>query len=86
MALNVPVLCNDNPYQKRAVEESGAGLCVSLTAENFAAALLELLENNEQRERMATLGRQYITQFWNYEKVAADVFAVYQRLLNKTSV
>jgi glycosyltransferase involved in cell wall biosynthesis len=86
MALNVPVLCNDNPYQKRAVEESGAGLCVSLTAENFAAALLELLENTEQRERMTTLGRQYITQFWNYEKVAADVFAVYQRLLNKTSV
>lgn len=86
MALNVPVLCNDNPYQKRAVEESGAGLCVSMTAENFANALLELLENTEQRERMKTLGRQYITQFWNYEKVAADVFAVYQRLLNKTSV
>jgi len=86
MALNVPVLCNDNPYQKRAVEESGAGICVSLTAENFSNALLELLENTEQRQRMTTLGRQYITQFWNYEKVATDLFDVYQRLLKKTSI
>jgi hypothetical protein len=35
---------------------------------------------------MKTLGRQYIAQFWNYEKVAADVFDVYQRLLKKTSI
>ncbi len=86
MALNVPVLCNDNPYQEQAVNESGAGLCVSLTAENFADALLELLENNDQRKRMATLGRQYITDFWNYEKLATNVFAVYQNLLKKPSI
>jgi glycosyltransferase involved in cell wall biosynthesis len=86
MALNVPVLCNDNPYQEQAVKESGAGLCVSLTAENFAEALLELLENTAQRKRMATLGRQYITEFWNYEKLAADVFAVYQNLLKRSGI
>jgi glycosyltransferase involved in cell wall biosynthesis len=86
MALNVPVLCNDNPYQEQAVNESGAGLCVSLTAENFAEALLELLENTAQRKRMATLGRQYITEFWNYEKLAADVFAAYQNLLKRSSI
>lgn len=81
MALNIPVLCNDNPYQEQAVKESGAGLCVSLTAENFAEALLELLENTERRKLMATLGRQYITQFWNYETLASSVFDVYQNLL-----
>jgi len=86
MALNVPVLCNDNPYQEQAVKESGAGLCVSLSAENFAEALLELLENTAQRKRMATMGRQYITEFWNYEKLAADVFAVYQNLLKPHSI
>jgi glycosyltransferase involved in cell wall biosynthesis len=85
MALNVPVLCNDNPYQEKAVKESGSGLCVTLTAENFAEALLELLGNNERRKQMATSGRQYITQFWNYETVASSVFEVYQNLLKKTS-
>jgi glycosyltransferase involved in cell wall biosynthesis len=85
MALNVPVLCNDNPYQEKAVKESGSGLCVTLTAENFAEALLELLGNNERRKQMATSGRQYITQFWNYETVASSVFEVYKNLLKKTS-
>lgn len=86
MALNVPVLCNDNPDQAHAVRESGAGLCVSLSAENFAAALLELLENTERRKHMATVGRQYIAQFRSYEKLASEVFDVYQNLLKKPSI
>ncbi len=86
MALNVPVLCNDNPDQAQVIQESGAGLCVSLSAENFAEALLQLLENTEQRKQMATLGRQYITQFRNYEKLASAVFDVYQNLLKNPSI
>jgi glycosyltransferase involved in cell wall biosynthesis len=83
MALNIPVLCNDNPDQAQAIQQSGAGLCVSLSAENFAKALLELLENNERRKKMATVGRHYIAEFRSYEKLASSLFAVYQNLLRK---
>jgi glycosyltransferase involved in cell wall biosynthesis len=83
MALNVPVLCNDNPDQAQAIQQSGAGLCVSLSAENFAEALLELLENNERRKKMATVGRHYIAEFRSYQKLANSLFAVYQNLLRK---
>lgn len=83
MALNVPVLCNDNPDQAQAIQESGAGLCVSLSAENFAEALLEILENNERREQMAGVGRKYIAESRSYEKLASMVFNVYQHLLKK---
>ena len=81
MALNIPVLCNDNPDQEYIVQNSGAGLCVSLTGENFANALLELLENDQRREHMASVGRQYIAQFRSYEAIASAAFSVYQRLL-----
>jgi glycosyltransferase involved in cell wall biosynthesis len=86
MALNLPVLCNDNPDQAQAIQESGAGICVTLSAENFAEALLELLQNTERREQMATAGRKYIAQFRSYEKLSGDLFNVYQNLLRKTSV
>lgn len=86
MALNVPVLCNDNPDQARAIQESGAGLCVNLSAENFAEALLEILENKEQHQQMAAAGRKYIAENRSYEKIATDVFAVYQNLLKKPSI
>jgi glycosyltransferase involved in cell wall biosynthesis len=86
MALGLPVLCNDNPDQAYAIQESGAGLCVSLSAENFAKALLELLQNDKQRGQMATVGPQYIAKNRNYEKLAGELFVVYQNLLNQTSV
>lgn len=85
MALNVPVLCNDNPDQAQAIKESGAGLCVSMSAENFTEALIELLENREKREQMAAVGRKYIAEKRNYEKLANTVFTIYQYLLNKSS-
>ena len=85
MALNVPVLCNDNPDQAKAINESGAGLCVSMSAENFAEALLEILENKGKREQMAAAGRQYIAEARSYEKLASTVFNVYQNLLKKSS-
>lgn len=81
MALNIPVLCNDNPYQQQAVTESGAGLCVSLTAENFAEALLTILENDTARQQMANAGRAYIEQHWNYQTVTQDLAAMYRQLL-----
>jgi glycosyltransferase involved in cell wall biosynthesis len=85
MALNVPVLCNDNPDQAKAINESGAGLCVSMSAENFAEALLEILENKDRREQMAAAGRKYIAETRSYEKLASTVFNVYQNLLKKSS-
>jgi glycosyltransferase involved in cell wall biosynthesis len=86
MALNVPVLCNDNPDQAHIIQNSGAGLCVSMTAENFATALLELLENAELRKKMASVGRQYIAQHRSYETLARELVDVYQRLLKHSSV
>jgi glycosyltransferase involved in cell wall biosynthesis len=85
MALNIPVLCNDNPDQEKVTQESGAGICVSLTGEKFAEALLTLLQDTPRREQMAKVGRQYIAEFRSYEKLASSVFAVYQNLLKKSS-
>lgn len=84
MALNIPVLCNDNPDQKFLIEDSGAGLCVPMTGELFANALLELLQNHEQRQAMARVGREYIAKVRSYEQIAKQLFEEYCRLLNKS--
>lgn len=82
LALGVPVVCNDNPDQAAVVRESGAGLCVPYTAENFAAAVVTLLSmDGPTRTRMVANGRRYVAEHRDYTRIAAQVAAVYHQLL-----
>ncbi len=82
LALGLPVVCNDNPDQAAVVRESGAGLCVPYTAENFAAAVVTLLGlDAPARARMVADGRRYVAEHRDYPRIAAQVTAVYHQLL-----
>lgn len=83
MALGIPVIGSDNPDQAMSIIDSGAGLCVHLTPECFASALLELLQDEPLRLQMAQNGRQYIADVRNYDQLARKVFEVYRHLLTK---
>lgn len=81
LALGVPVVGNDNPDQERVLRDSGAGVCVTLSPESFAAALLALLADPGTRERMATRGRDFVRRFRNYDLLARQVAQVYAQLV-----
>lgn len=81
MALGVPVVGNDNPDQKKVLEESRGGLCVPLTADDFARAVCRLLADEPLRRSMASAGRLYIESRRGYDVLSRAVAAKYAELV-----
>lgn len=84
LALGVPVVCNDNPDQEQVIKESGAGLCVPYTAENFAKAIIKILcLDKAERNKMQVQGKDYVNHFRSYQKIGGDVANAYKHLLTE---
>ncbi|MBU6955394.1 glycosyltransferase family 4 protein [Hahella sp. HN01] len=84
MALGVPVVCNDNPDQQMVIEQSGAGLCVPYTAEDFANAAETLLkEAPEMRRQRMENAIRYLRTHRDYpviaRKLAGTYFAIHEK-------
>ena len=73
LALGLPVVCNDQPDQARVVRESRAGLCVDLTAESFASAILKLLDSPENARALGRAGRSWVGEHRDYRRLAGAV-------------
>ena len=78
MALGLPVVANDNPDQQQIIAESGAGLCVPITAQGFANATLTLLNDRKLRANMSALGKVYVAQQRSYQQLATGLAAAYK--------
>jgi glycosyltransferase involved in cell wall biosynthesis len=83
MAFGLPVLVNDQPDQERVVEESGAGICVPLTPENFANALMEMLGSPEKLAGWRKAGRPYVEARRSYQVIGAELASVYRELASE---
>lgn len=84
LALAVPVVCNDNPDQAQVIKDSGAGLCVPYTAEDFAGAIIKMLRlEKTERKKMQIQGKDYVNHFRSYQKIGDDVANAYKNLLSK---
>lgn len=80
MAFGLPIIANDNPDQAQVLAESGAGLCVELSAISFANAVMSLLSNTTQQAEMAGLGLDYIQKTRGYNNVSAKLAKKYFEL------
>lgn len=78
MALGLPVVANDNPDQQQIIAESGAGICVPITAQGFANATLTLLNDRKLRANMSALGKVYVAQQRSYQQLATGLAAAYK--------
>jgi glycosyltransferase involved in cell wall biosynthesis len=85
MALNIPVVMNDNPDQAQVAKESDAALCVPLTPESFAQATLQLLNDADTRAGMRQKGLAYVTQVRGYAQLASNLYQTYYKLISKLS-
>lgn len=81
LALGRPVVCNDHPEQSQIIAESGAGLCVPWSAEAFAGAIGELLENPAEAERLAARGPAWVAEHRTYPIIAKAVWEKYCELI-----
>ncbi|CAN4276171.1 RfaG Glycosyltransferase [Methylophilaceae bacterium] len=85
MALGLPVVMNDNPDQAQVAHESGAAVCVPNTAEDFAFAVIQLLDNPEKKASMQIKGSNYVRKVRDYQQIATGVSATYHHLISKLS-
>jgi len=81
MSMGKPVVANDHPEQRRVIEKSGAGLCVSYDEEEFAKAIIKLLRlPKEQLNRIGIKGRQFVEEYRSYKVIADMVENEYLRI------
>jgi glycosyltransferase involved in cell wall biosynthesis len=85
MALGLPVVMNDNPDQAQVAHESGAAVCVPNTAEDFAFAVIQLLDNPETKASMQIKGSNYVKKLRDYKQIATGLSATYYYLISKLS-
>lgn len=78
LALGVPVVCNDNPDQERVIRESGAGVCVPYSAQAFADAVIQLLQQADAGTLPAPeQGRAYVADCRSYSVISKQVAEAY---------
>ena len=70
MGMDKPVIGNDIPDQKEVIVDSGGGICVRYDEEEFASAIIELLDNFDKAKEMGKLGYQYVQKNRSYEVLA----------------
>lgn len=80
MALGKPSVANDQPDQKRVLEESGAGIAVPWEQEAFADGMEELLRHPEAAGEMGARGPDWVGANRSYSVIGAEVAGIYQRL------
>jgi glycosyltransferase involved in cell wall biosynthesis len=81
LALGIPGVANDIPDQQRVIADSGAGLCVPMDADAFAAATLRLLRAPDLAARCAGRGPPWVRRHRTYDILAREVALAYQRIL-----
>jgi len=70
MALELPVVANDNPDQAQILGESGAGICVPLTSNAFAESVVSLLRDPGRLSVMGQSGRAFVIKNRSYAHLA----------------
>lgn len=81
LALGIPSVANDIPDQAQVLAASGAGLCVPMQAEAFAAAILRLLREPGLAAGCAALGPDWVRAHRSYAILGRRVAQAYARIL-----
>jgi len=81
LALGIPSVANDIPDQKRVIDESGAGLCVPMEPGPFAAAVLQLLNDELLAAEFALRGPPYVRSCRTYDILSNNVAKIYNKIL-----
>ena len=86
MACGVPVVTTDQDYLRRVVEGSGAGTCVpQRDPEALAAAVAELLGDEELRRTMGRAGRRAVLETFSWQAHAEQLAGILEELAHPRS-
>ncbi|MEZ0232241.1 MAG: glycosyltransferase [Methylophilaceae bacterium] len=81
MAMGLPVVANDNPDQMEVIVNSKGGVCVSLTAKDFAEGVHNILCGHIDMRAVREKVKEYIVRNRSYDFLARDLSLTYQKLI-----
>lgn len=76
------VATNSSPDLVEDVKISNAGICTRYDVDDFAIAIVNLLENPEKAKEMGKRGRRYAEKNYGFEMLASRIEQRYAELLN----
>lgn len=83
-AAGVPVVSTDVGGVRDIVKEDETGLVTAVfNVESYHLALLDLIENEEKRQKMSQNGWNHVKEKFHYKRLCKDVENLYLELLNK---
>ena len=83
MALGKPVVANDHPEQADVLRQSGAGIVCAWDEQEFAAAIVELLNDPGRCGAMGAAGRRYVAEHRTHWAMVELVAGRYQMHLRE---
>ena len=83
MASGTPVVISDQVDIHREIAEAGAGLVTTLDPAEVAGAIGRLLDDPDAAERMGRAGEALAARRYSWERVAADVEALYEEVVGQ---
>ena len=84
MAAGIPVIASDFDSMKGIVERYDCGICVDpLDTDKISAAMVYLLENPDEAQRMGLNGRDAVQRELNWEKHSMLLLESYGKLMEK---
>jgi len=85
LAMGRPVVANDHPDQSWVLRQSGGGVCTPYDMGAYARAVLYLLQDRDERIRLAESGRAWVMQHRAYDKMAHSLSARYYSIRRPAS-
>jgi glycosyltransferase involved in cell wall biosynthesis len=83
MAMGKAVVANDHPEQRLVIQNSGGGYCVPWDEQEFANAIVRLLNDPDTARMMGERGRRYVAEHRSYTKIADLVERQFQALTRR---
>jgi glycosyltransferase involved in cell wall biosynthesis len=86
MAMGKAVVANDHPEQRLVIEKSRAGYCTAWDEQEFASAIVKLLQNPDKAAEMGRRGREYVENNRTNTAMADLVEHTYLKFLESGSI
>jgi glycosyltransferase involved in cell wall biosynthesis len=81
LALGIPAVANNQPDQAKVLGESQAGICVPYSVDDFADAVMTVLQNPELAAEMRERGPGYVRACRSYDTLGQMVAGKYLELI-----
>lgn len=80
MGAGKAVVASRIPEQEKIIQSSCCGICTEFKEENFSRAIVQLLNNDAERNEMGKRGAEYAVRYLSYDRIYEKVVESYNSI------